>query len=124
MMESKINMVNTIAKLKSSSRETGSATLPHVTPSSLISRVDSTLTPNPIQVLDRKQERTLAPLCTKSQSQVITLSLTHVDNCSYRSARNKYGKKLTNHVRNPTSIPITGLEKKELVAITLIYITL
>jgi len=71
MMESNINMVNTIAKLKSSSRETGSATLPHVTPSSLTSRVDSTLTPNPIQMLDRKQERTLAPLCTKTQTAIV-----------------------------------------------------
>jgi len=61
-MESNINMVNTIPMVKSSSEETASPALPHVSPSRLISRVDSTLIPNPIQVLDRKQAKTFSPL--------------------------------------------------------------
>ena len=44
--------------------------------------------------------------------------ITYIESCSYRLARKKYGKKLTNQVRNPTSIPMTGLENKELQYIT------
>lgn len=69
MMESKINMANTIAMLKLSSRETGSPALLNVTPSSLISSVDMTLTPRPIQVFDKKQAITFAPLQTNTKCQ-------------------------------------------------------
>jgi len=57
-----MSIANTIPMLKLSSRETGSPALLKVTPSSLISSVDKTLIPNPMQVFDKKQAITLAPL--------------------------------------------------------------
>jgi len=115
-MESKINMAYTIPKLKSSSGETGSPALAQVTPSSLISRVDSTLTPSPIQVLDRKQARIFSPLSKQEDTfkHHCMIHLTYVFNSSYRPAMNRYGKKLRNQARNPTSIPMTALEKNTL----------
>ena len=67
-------MVNTIAKLKSSSADKGSAALVHNTPSSLISSVDMTLIPSPIQVFDKKQAKIFSALQHK-QTQCIHYNL-------------------------------------------------
>ena len=57
-----MSIANTIPMLKLSSSETGSPALLKVTPSSLISSVDMTLIPSPIQVFDKKQAVIFAPL--------------------------------------------------------------
>lgn len=57
-----INMVKTIAMLKSSSADKGSAAFVHNIPSSLISSVDMTLMPSPIQVFDMKQAKIFSAL--------------------------------------------------------------
>ena len=106
----------TTAKLKLSSSDKALSMLLPCTPSPLISSVDITLTPNPIQVFDKKQASIFSPLHHAIMHyNIMQLCIcTYVFNCSYRSEIKKYGISVINHKRNPYKSPRMALEKNTL----------